>query len=323
VRGRGCLDYPARMFSRRATPRRRPLGWISAGLLGLCGAVPLAAPPASAQLSRTSACPIDRCSGATETGASTVTPDRCIIGGESVASGVTHPAYPCLFCDPARDERDWSARPEGTSCGEASCVGGWLTTGASCSSRGACTTDVPTRCAGGYCEDPTRCATTCAGDGCPGASFCAPSRICELLRANASSCGGDAECESGHCVDGICCGDACAEPCESCVVPGSIGTCAIVPAMTDPDGECGPLGYCDGVGSCVGGDDPHAATSVGDHDAGRSPDAATGAHAGLNRRPSAGGLACSASRPGSEARVLVWAAFSLGLFASVRRRRRP
>ncbi len=217
-----------------------------------------------------SACTIDTCDEAADSCANTVTPDRCVIGGECVAEGASHPSYPCLLCDPARNARDWSARPEGTSCGEARCAGGRLTTESTCSTTGACLGGVPTRCAVGYCADALSCAFLCAEGECPGSSFCAPSGECELRRANASSCGADAECESGQCVDGICCGDACEGSCESCIVPGSVGSCVIVPAMTDPDGECGALGYCDGLGACSGGD-----AGMGAPDAGPPSDAAS------------------------------------------------
>lgn len=280
-----------------------------------------------------SACTIDTCAEATDTCANTVTPDRCIIGGECVASSAQHPAYPCLYCDPALDNRDWSTRAEGTACGTAACVGGRLTTEATCSSTGICTSGVPTRCAAGYCADATSCATMCADGECPGASFCAPSGVCELRRANASSCASDDECESGHCVDRMCCSDACSGTCESCAVPGSIGSCTIVPAMTDPDGECGPLGYCDGVGGCVGGDAgprepdagpaPDAATPLGNPDTGASPDATIppGLDAGSGVPPSASGCGCRAA--GSAPSAFGWGMLSslAGVLALGRRRR--
>jgi MYXO-CTERM domain-containing protein len=249
-----------------------------------------------------SACTVDSCAEATDTCTNALTDDACIIGGECVADGATHPAYPCLYCDPRAEPGDWSTRPEGTSCGAARCSGGRLVTAATCSTTGACLAGMPTRCAAGYCADETTCASTCVEGECPGTSFCAPSGVCELRRANASSCASDAECESGQCVDGICCSDACTGTCESCAVPGSIGSCVIVPAMTDPDGECGPAGYCDGVGGCVGGSDAGGPSP----DAGAGVDAsgpgldASGADAGVVG-PDAGGTPTPASGCGCRA----------------------
>lgn len=276
-----------------------------------------------------SACTIDACAEATDTCTNTLTDDSCIIGGECVAGRATHPAYPCLYCDPARDNRDWSPRPEGTSCGDAACTAGRLVTEATCSSTGVCTTGVPVRCEAGYCADATRCASSCEAGECPGDSYCAPSGVCELRRANGSSCATDEECDSRFCVDRLCCSDACEGTCESCRVPGTVGTCTIVPAMTDPDGECGPFGFCDGVGACSGPDAgpavpdagarPDAASPTGNPDAGAS-DAASAADAGGSgpRRPE--GCACRANGTGGAPTWWVCALVGLA-WLWVRRRR--
>ena len=60
-------------------------------------------------------------------------------------------------------------------------------------------------------------------------------------------CEDDAQCISNHCpaLDGVCCDTACSGICEACLVgkTGSPnGTCALVTATTDPDGECPDLG---------------------------------------------------------------------------------
>ena len=63
-------------------------------------------------------------------------------------------------------------------------------------------------------------------------------------------CASGAECPSGFCVDGVCCGTACDGTCQACNVAGSQGTCTPIAAGQDPSGECGPNGVCDGLGSC-------------------------------------------------------------------------
>ncbi len=272
-----------------------------------------------------SACTIDTCSEATDTCANTVTTDRCLIGGECVANGALHPAYPCLTCDPMRNRTDWSPRSIGTTCGEANCRAGRLTMAATCTAAGQCVAAAPTRCAAGYCESATSCAMMCTEGACPGDSFCGPSGACEIQRTNSSSCASAVECASGHCVDGICCDAACDGVCESCRVPSTFGVCSIVPAMTDPDGECGPSGYCDGTGACSGGDagmltpDSGTPDAGGDRlpdaffapfDAGTPPDAAM-----LTERE---GCACHA---GGTRRSPLLAGLLLGLALLVRRRR--
>src|SRR5262245_29147388 len=75
---------------------------------------------------------------------------------------------------------------------------------------------------------------------------------------NGRSCSSGSDCQSGECVDGVCCNNSCASKCSSCVLPGSVGTCMPVPAGQDPDNECSedPVssgkqdGTCDGNGAC-------------------------------------------------------------------------
>lgn len=63
------------------------------------------------------------------------------------------------------------------------------------------------------------------------------------------SCTKPDECESGYCVDSVCCETDCAEMCSACNLGGD-GSCAPAPAGTDGRGECEP-GVCDGIGSCA------------------------------------------------------------------------
>ncbi|HMY17251.1 MAG TPA: VCBS repeat-containing protein, partial [Polyangium sp.] len=63
-------------------------------------------------------------------------------------------------------------------------------------------------------QDPdNECGLSCNGSG---ACVKAP---------NGTSCSSAAECTSGHCIDGVCCNNACTGACNACDVPGSIGTC--------------------------------------------------------------------------------------------------
>lgn len=65
-------------------------------------------------------------------------------------------------------------------------------------------------------------------------------------------CSANAECESDHCADGVCCNHPCTGTCESCKQAGMVGTCAPIPEYTDPDGECDTDEACDGSGDCNG-----------------------------------------------------------------------
>jgi hypothetical protein len=76
--------------------------------------------------------------------------------------------------------------------------------------------------------------------------------------ANGSACQRGGECESGNCVDGVCCESTCTSLCRSCGLPGSLGHCSLVPAGEDPRevcqeqsaATCGADGVCDGKGAC-------------------------------------------------------------------------
>jgi hypothetical protein len=77
----------------------------------------------------------------------------------------------------------------------------------------------------------------------PGASLAADGTACEAGEA----------CESGFCIDGVCCSSACggggASDCEACDVAGSLGSCVALAAGT----LCrASLGVCDVAESCDG-----------------------------------------------------------------------
>jgi len=78
-----------------------------------------------------------------------------------------------------------------------------------------------------------------------------------ILVSSGKPCASAKQCQSGACVDGVCCSTACGD-CEACNLPGSEGSCAPVPAGQDPGNDCaaesaatcGQDGTCDGQGRC-------------------------------------------------------------------------
>jgi hypothetical protein len=101
----------------------------------------------------------------------------------------------------------------------------------------------------GVCEpvakglDPTsECADPEVCDGTVGAGACKspPGKLCAL----------PSECASGFCVDGVCCESDCSGVCQSCNLPGSVGTCAKIAEGQDPAGECPGAVVCNGTGAC-------------------------------------------------------------------------
>ncbi|MFI5298516.1 MAG: hypothetical protein ACHREM_10500 [Polyangiales bacterium] len=127
---------------------------------------------------------------------------------------------------------------------------------------------------GGTCQSDGHCALPCEPYGMvckPGGTFTcrtvcgtcstgyvcnAASHKCEALAPDGTACPTTPNCLSGNCADGVCCDRPCTGPCESCSLPGSIGTCTTVlgapaPGHPDPAIDVQCIGVCDGI-------DPHS-----------------------------------------------------------------
>ncbi len=136
--------------------------------------------------------------------------------------------------------------------------------GAFCANGGDC---VSGHCADGVCCEEA-CAAVCHGcaelgsagscvplatgsdpeNECLGLDTCDGAGGCALMTG--AGCTEDGECVGGFCTDRSCCDERCGGLCESCALSGLEGTCALVPWGQDPDGECGAVAACNGVGSC-------------------------------------------------------------------------
>ncbi len=133
-------------------------------------------------------------------------------------------------------------------------------------------------CVSGHCADGVCCDTTCTGScqacdlpgttgtcspvpdgmdphgecsdsgaGCDDDGYCDGQSACRKYAKKSDGscdiggCSADADCQSGHCIDGICCDGACDGQCESChnQLTGAVeGRCAAVKYGTDPGGDC-------------------------------------------------------------------------------------
>ena len=97
------------------------------------------------------------------------------------------------------------------------------------------------------------------------------------------TCAVGSECVTGFCVGGVCCDTLCAGPCDSCVEPGSVGICSIVPG-------------CDaGAGGADGGD---ASTDTGASDGGGADTGGAGGTAGADAGGAAGSSGADAGGSG-------------------------
>jgi hypothetical protein len=78
-----------------------------------------------------------------------------------------------------------------------------------------------------------------------------PAGVIFYYEVTGIGCTSDAECPTGYCVDSVCCNTACCKTCESCNLPGSVGTCQPYLYHEDPEGECPWTPGCNGAGGCV------------------------------------------------------------------------
>jgi hypothetical protein len=142
---------------------------------------------------------------------------------------------------------------QGEACSAASqCASGFCTDNKCCAV--ACDAPCKTCAAGGVClniasgfEDlVATLPCTLPNGSCDGAGHC--------KRVRGQPCGGPDDCVEGICADSVCCDSACEGPCRSCNQVGSVGTCKMYPANTDPESECGSGtcgGKCDGLAGCT------------------------------------------------------------------------
>jgi hypothetical protein len=129
-----------------------------------------------------------------------------------------------------------------------------------------------TLCESGLCIDGVCCGTAC-GQACHACNVAGSEGTCvpdpaldgvqEACNANqvctagacklidGELCGADGTlCESGLCIDGVCCGTACATDCHACDVPGSEGTCAPDPSADGLMDTCNLNEVCNATGAC-------------------------------------------------------------------------
>ncbi len=155
----------------------------------------------------------------------------------------------------------------GTACGVSACTGPrTFVPAGECDGDGACIKGEPLECTPFTCEGGT-CRSSCVMD-----SDCVPPNVCGQgrcgLRGKGQACTAGDQCQSGFCVDGVCCDSACTGRCQFCGQPNARGTCTPVRAgapdpraaagMTDPArvcvdqgaASCGTNGRCDGKSGC-------------------------------------------------------------------------
>jgi hypothetical protein len=176
-------------------------------------------------------------------------------GGDPDSECAADAANPCGLDGECSGSGSCRQAPSTTACGTASCAGGVLT-GMHCDGGGTCVAGAPVSCAPYACASPTACAGSCAADtDCADGAWCdTGDSTCRPKAPDGTACVAGKECDSGLCVQGVCCDTACKGQCESCAEPGSEGTCVPVPGDPPPGkpacNEAGADPAC--VGSCDG-----------------------------------------------------------------------
>ena len=90
-------------------------------------------------------------------------------------------------------------------------------------------------------------------DRCSSSAECVAPDVCSNgscgTIGNGLPCHAAGQCQSGFCVDGVCCNTPCTEQCLACDLTASLGTCAQVTAGNPHGGR----GTCAGAGTACGG----------------------------------------------------------------------
>jgi MYXO-CTERM domain-containing protein len=154
----------------------------------------------------------------------------------------------------------WSS---GTSCGAPGCDAN-VSKARVCDGLGYCDLAASGTDCGAYaCVNDQTCPTSCQQDSdCTSGNYCTTSNTCVPKQANGLPCTSVAQCATGHCVDGVCCNQACTGTCMGCSAAvkgwGTSGDCGFVTVGTDLRNDCTDKGtsscqtdgMCDGQGAC-------------------------------------------------------------------------
>lgn len=163
------------------------------------------------------------------------------------------------FCNGGGACQLWA---QGLGCGGAVCNGN-VVQGLICNGQGSCVNDAagvdcaPYLCGAGTCKNPCLSTADCV------AGFTCTNGVCGQVGGLGQPCANALTCQSGFCVDGVCCDSACGGKCAACTAAkkggGADGACGPVAAGTDADNECAiqvpstcqQNGFCDGGGACA------------------------------------------------------------------------
>jgi hypothetical protein len=200
------------------------------------------------------------CSGDCESCALTGTQGDCrpVPDGESPAMGKTCVAGTGCGLDGQCDGRGGCRfGAAGTICQQPSCNSTIRELAKVCDGSGACIMLASTpqvSCTPYKCDFASKtCSFTCTKKNDCTTKTCTALACAGGGRPLGSPCSTGGVCDSGHCVDGVCCESVCDGLCETCALPGLEGRCVNIPAgQPEPSGSCVASGPCGNDGSCDG-----------------------------------------------------------------------
>jgi hypothetical protein len=105
---------------------------------------------------------------------------------------------------------------------------------------------------------PRPCSSQSDGQ-CP--SNCSASQDFDCRKPNGEDCGGDGDCRTGNCEQGVCCNTVCSDGCRSCRISGKLGICS-APSDRETCGD-GPNGGNGRDENCNGQVDENCCGSEG------------------------------------------------------------
>ncbi len=148
---------------------------------------------------------------------------------------------------------------KGTTCGDLKCEGAKdkpNVTLYQCDGEGACVEILDKTCGGFRCASPSKCLTECEDVSDCAVSFSCNEMVCTSDNPNGTPCMLGTECDSGFCIDGVCCESACDGLCEGCDVLGHLGACVPEPngewgtSPSTSETDCPACEVCDGKSAC-------------------------------------------------------------------------
>jgi hypothetical protein len=265
---------------------------------------------------------------------------------DTACGGGDNDCVACSVATGAVNDGQCATLAAGTSCGAKCANDSTQQPAGSCDDAGACDLPPTQACAMGHACELGACIDLCTGpDDCLSGYFCS-NGSCSPIQGEGAPCASDDECTTKHCVDGVCCDQACGngapDDCVACAIASgaaSDGVCAALsgsscidydpctasaeclvgfcqPKSLEPDGTECPNGSC-AAGVCSPSD---AGSTV---DAGLEDAAGDGATTEGASKPASSGTAegggCScraAATPGGQRFAL--ALGLLGLLAWIR-----